>query len=107
MLLCTVRIWVVLLAACAKFAWSQEGERQTVETVRAHVHGQIIGSCMHVCIQVTKTLLVNHALHKIAFCSSLFVSVCVKGGDRTRRHVTAYILNLHYPSNLVTDLALY
>lgn len=29
MLLRTVRIWVVLLAACAKFAWSQEaGERQ-------------------------------------------------------------------------------
>lgn len=76
MLLCTVRIWVVVLAACAKFAWSQGGERQTVETVRAHVHG----SCMHVCIQVTKTLLVNHALHKSAFCSSLFVSVCVKGG---------------------------
>ena len=76
MLLCTVRFWVVVLAACAKFAWSQGGERQTVETVRAHVHG----SCMYVCIQVTKTLLVNHALHKSAFCSSLFVSVCVKGG---------------------------
>ena len=71
MLLRAVHIWVVLLAACAKFAWSQgAGERQTVDS-----------ACVRMCMELAAAsrmqpgykisfsllatvVLVNHALQK-------------------------------------------